>query len=401
MASSSENSPDSLKIVHVFRAPLGGLFRHVMDLAGEQIARGHQVGLYFDSEGRDERVDAALARLAAKPALGVGVAPIRRDPGLHDIVAMRAFARWLKARGPDVVHGHGAKGAVYARLSGLAPASRGAIRAYTPHGGSFNYRPGSTTHRLYMVAEKALAPLTDVFLFESAYVAGRFDAFVGYAGGARRIVPNGLGEAEFAPTRPNPDASDLLYIGELRAAKGVDTLIAALPRVAGPFGRTPTLTLVGSGPDRDALERMAAALGLTPQVAFAGPMPAREAFRRGRILAVPSRAESLPYVVLEAAAARLPIVATDVGGIPEIFGPFRDRLGPCDDPDDLARRILASLTATPEARATEADDIARFVQGHFSLSAMVEAVEGGYREALERRAQGARTPVANPRLSPR
>ena len=401
MTAGSQHSPDSLKIVHVFRAPLGGLFRHVMDLAGEQIARGHQVGLYFDSEACDARVEAALARLPAPPALGVGTAPIRREPGLHDIAALRAFTGWLKARGPDVVHGHGAKGAVYARLSAWSPALRGAIRAYTPHGGSFNYRPGSTTHRLYMGAEKALAPLTDVFLFESAYIAGRFDAFVGYAGGARRIVPNGLSAAEIAPTQPNPDATDLLYIGELRAAKGIDTLIAALPRVAAALGRAPTLTLVGSGPDREALERMAAGLGLTPQVVFAGPMPAREAFRRGRILVVPSRAESLPYVVLEAAAARFPIVSTDVGGIPEIFGPFRDRLGPCDDPEDLARRLAVALTASPEALAADANDVARFVEGRFSLSAMVEAVEGGYREALARRAGGARLPAGNPRLSPR
>ena len=68
-------------------------------------------------------------------------------------------------------------------------------------------------------------------------------------------------------------------------------------------------------------------------------MPVREAFKLGRMLVVPSRAESMPYVVLEAAGARVPMIATNVGGIPEIFGPFRDRLGPPDDAEDLRARI--------------------------------------------------------------
>ncbi len=61
----------------------------------------------------------------------------------------------------------------------------------------------------------------------------------------------------------------------------------------------------------------------------------------------PSRAESLPYVILEAAAASVPMIATDVGGIPEIFGPFSDRLGPCGDAADLARRMAGTLDRDP------------------------------------------------------
>jgi glycosyltransferase involved in cell wall biosynthesis len=114
-------------------------------------------------------------------------------------------------------------------------------------------------------------------------------------------------------------------------------------------------------------------------------MPVREAFKLGRVLVVPSRAESMPYVVLEAAGARVPMIATDVGGIPEIFGPFRDRLGPADDPDSLRARIEAALDKPSVRRQDEAADLAAYVAENFSIQTMVNSVMAGYGEAMARR----------------
>ncbi len=319
MAASNEAQTDKLRIVHVFRAPLGGLFRHVVDLAAEQSARGCEVGMFFNSGGNCPRVAAALARIPGGLKLGVGMAAIQRNPGISDVFAMARLLAWLRKVKPDIVHGHGSKGGVYARLSGLAGPRGGAIRAYTPHGGSFNYRPGKPLHRAYMLAERLMAPMTDVFLFESAYIAGRFDAFVGAADGVRRIVANGISPAEFEPIAANADAAELLYVGELRAAKGIDTLLDAIALIGRSRGVAPRAVLVGSGPDEAVLTERARRLGVSAFVSFPGPMPIREAFKLGRILVVPSRAESMPYVVLEAAGARVPMLATDVGGIPEIL----------------------------------------------------------------------------------
>ena len=60
MSAERAGPPRKLRILHVFRAPLGGLFRHVIDLAGEQAARGHEVGLFFDSASRGDNVASAL-----------------------------------------------------------------------------------------------------------------------------------------------------------------------------------------------------------------------------------------------------------------------------------------------------------------------------------------------------
>ena len=103
------------------------------------------------------------------------------------------------------------------------------------------------------------------------------------------------------------------------------------------------------------------------------------------MLVVPSRAESLPYIVLEAAGARIPMVATDVGGIGEIFGPYRDRLIACDDVGKLAGAIGAMLDADPAAVRQEAADLAAFVATRFSISIMADSVIAGYRDAFTRR----------------
>jgi glycosyltransferase involved in cell wall biosynthesis len=359
---------------------LGGLFRHVIDLATEQAARGHKVGLFFDSGGDGERVRAAIARIPESARLGVATTPIVRNPHLTDVLAFRAFCRYLREARPDVVHGHGSKGGAYARMSGGQ-----AIRAYTPHGGSFNYLPGAALHRVYMAVERALARRTDVFLFESDHVRRLYDRHVGVRTGLARVVVNGLGPREFTAATPAEDAADILYVGELRAAKGVDTLLEALALLARERGQAPTATLIGSGPDRDALIALAERLGLKDAVHFPGPMPVAEAFKRGRIMAAPSRAESMPYIVLESAAAKVPLLTTDVGGIPEIFGPYRDRLGRPDDPVELARRIVAELDRPAAERAQRAAELAAHVRGRFSLENMAETVISAYREALASR----------------
>ncbi len=283
------------------------------------------------------------------------------------------------------MHGHGSKGGLLARATRLAARSPSAIRAYTPHGGSFNYRPGTAAHRLYMGVERALAPLTDVFLFESAYVAERFAAAAGGAPAFGRVVVNGLGPSDFERAAPDSDATEFLYVGELRAAKGLDTLIEALARIGAPSRPAPRLTLVGSGPEEARLAALAQEFGVADRIRLPGPMPFRAAVKLGRVLVVPSRVESLPYVVLEAAAAGVPIVATDVGGIREIFGPFRDRLGPADDPADLSRRMAAVLEEEACTRNAETGALRAYVADRFTIAAMTDGVLAAYREALSRR----------------
>jgi hypothetical protein len=96
-----------LKIMHVLRAPLGGLFRHVLDIARGRAERGHRVDLIVDSTTGGHRADAALAELAPHLALGLLQVPIARELGPSDVRALRAIARQIKLAAPDVLHGGG------------------------------------------------------------------------------------------------------------------------------------------------------------------------------------------------------------------------------------------------------------------------------------------------------
>jgi glycosyltransferase involved in cell wall biosynthesis len=382
-ADTSATTP--MKIIHCFRAPVGGLFRHVLDVANAQVAAGHSVGIFCDATTGGERGNGLLAEL--EPLLGLGLTRVamRRNPHPSDLTAFRAFAALVARTRPDVVHCHGSKGGLYGRLPALIR-NDGAIRAYTPHGGSFNYRPGSLLHRLYMFVEGLLDRVTDVHLFESEYIRDRFLEFVGEPRHAWKVVWNGLHPREFTPISPAPDARDLVYLGEFRPAKGIDTLIEALDILRRETGTAPGIAFVGSGPDEAAMRADLVRRGLEPTCDFHAPMPVQRALSLGRVMVVPSRAESLPYVILEAAGAAVPMIATGVGGVPEIFGPHSGRLIAPNDAPLLARAIAGMLAMSEAERGAQAHDLVTFVRGRFSVEAMCRDGLQAYREAIARKA---------------
>jgi glycosyltransferase involved in cell wall biosynthesis len=298
----------------------------------------------------------------------------------RDAYALWRISRRVREIAPDVLHGHGAKGAALARLTPSAP---NAIRAYTPHGGSLVYCPGTVSGGFYRALERFLNPLTDLFLFESSYIADLFRDVIGRPAAMVRVVRNGIAESEFEPVTARPNATDIVCVGELRPVKAIDVLIEALA-ILRQSGRCVTATIAGEGPDAAKLQAQANQLGVADQVHFIGHCPARKAFTMGRMLVIPSRAESLPYVVLEAAAAGLPIIATNVGGNPEIFGPQTPQLIPCDDIAALIGAITAALD-NPEQLHRGAELLKARVRSEFSLSTMVECNLAAYREALATR----------------
>lgn len=367
-----------LRILHVLRAPVGGLFRHVCDLALEQTARGHAIGVITDRTTGGEKAESALSVLSSKITLGVSRIPMSRHAGWSDVAAVRyveTHARQLKAA---VVHGHGAKGGAFARLG-----AGNALRVYTPHGGSLHFSRTNPVGFAYLGVERMLLGKTDLALFESEYARAVFEQKIGTPNGISAVVHNGVRPEEFEPVAQASNAADVLFVGELRKLKGVDVLIEALALLKSR-GETLRAVIVGDGPDRGAFMTLAKARGLDAQVEFAGAMLARTAFAKGKLLAVPSRAESLPYIVLEAIAAGLPVIATHVGGIPEIFGADAKSLIPPGNADALAAAIQA---ARKDNAGTQTARLRARVSGLFTVSAMTTGVLEAYKRALGTRSR--------------
>jgi glycosyltransferase involved in cell wall biosynthesis len=369
-----------LRILHAVRAPVGGIIRHILDLAEGQAERGHEVGILADSLTGGERADAALKDIAPRMKLGIYRLAIRREPHPADpITAMRflQLARMLKL---DVLHGHGAKAGAFVRLKGT---SKNTIRIYTPHGGSLHYRPETLKGGFYTRLERALMNRTDLFLFESGFARDTYERVVGKPAGLVRCVFNGVGADEFDAVPLAEDATDLVYVGEFRHIKGADLLIEAVARLRAD-GRPVTLTLAGDGEETANLKALVARLKLGDAVRFIGHVKARYGFSKGRLLIVPSRGDSMPYVVIEAAAAGVPLLAARIGGIPEIFGPFDEAMFAPDSVGAMADAIETALD-NPEVARERTKALRERIFMNFSQKAMVDGVLDAYRDTFNRR----------------
>lgn len=374
-------TPDTpLRILHAVRAPVGGIFRHILDLAAGQAERGHSVGILADSLTGGERAEAALKEIAPKLKLGVYRLAIRREPHPIDSVTSLHFLRLARSLKLDVLHGHGAKAGAFVRLKRK---SKTAIRVYTPHGGSLHYPPRTLKGNVYARMERALMNRTELFLFESGFARDTYQRVIGKPAGLVRCVFNGVTASEFDPVPLADDATDLVYVGEFREIKGADLLIQAVARLRAD-GKPVTLTLAGDGEETGKLKALVSSLNVADAVRFIGHVKARFGFSKGKLLVVPSRGDSMPYVVIEAAAAGIPLIAANVGGIPEILGPHTDGLFVANSIGAMADAIETALSDMDKTRE-RARELRERIFVHFSQKAMVDGVLVGYRDAFNAR----------------
>lgn len=366
-----------MRILHCLRAPVGGLFRHVLDLAAEQARLGHDVGIIADSNAEDRLTAARFDAIRPLLTLGVCRTPMKRGAGIGDVASATTIYRHAVPLSLDVLHGHGAKGGAYARIASrvLQRLEKPVKAFYTPHGGTLNFAPGTVEAKIYLGLERLLERSSSGLIFESQFAADAYRRHVGAPRVPFRVIHNGLKADDFVVASSNPDASDVLFIGELRDLKGVDVLLRAL--ATSRNGPKLTATIVGAGPDGEKLHRLADELVLRDRVRFAGALPASEAFKLGRVLAVPSLKESFPYVVLEAAAAGIPLIATAVGGIPEIVADTDTSLVAAGSVDELAS-ALDMVVRDPGAARDRAGRLRANVQRKFTVTKMAREVVAFY-----------------------
>ncbi len=364
-----------LRIVHLFRAPVGGLFRHVCDLARAQAERGMRVGIVCDSSTGDRVAEAALESLDKLCDPGVRRIAMQRIPGGSDLLTIRALRTILDSQSPDIVHGHGAKGAAYARLLGRRMKAR---IVFTPHGGILHFSTSTLIGRIYITLERLLRRWTSGAIFESEFARQAYLRKIGPITFPDCVVYNGLHKCEYDRLLRRDAEYDFVFVGELRSLKGIYELIEATAAIRQE--RPVSLLMAGAGGEEAILRARIDELGVADSISLTPPIyPATEAFARGRCVVAPSLHESFPYIVLEALAAGVPVVTTCVGGVPEMFGPYAKQLIQPGDAGDLKTAMLAVLDDPDRARVN-ADALYQHVKQRFRVSSMADRSIAFYRE---------------------
>lgn len=301
-----------MNVLIIFRSPVGGLFRHVLDLSHALVKRGCKVFYVFSNKEKlsDIQIE-EISRISSGRFLRLSMS---RYPGVTDIVVFIKLIFWMRGLSIDVVHGHGAKGGFYARVLRFFGLVSRAV--YTPHGGVLHYSYNSFVGSCFLTVEKALKPFTDCFIFESFYSKKIFSDLLGLPA-CFQITHNGLRVADFYDSSSVEKEWDFIFVGEQRFLKGVDVFLRAINDLA-MSNIYPKCAIFGDGPDLPEFKNMADKFGLRNVVFHGRTSEPMEVMKRAKCFILSSRNESLPYVLLEASALNVPIFASNVGGVSEI-----------------------------------------------------------------------------------
>jgi glycosyltransferase involved in cell wall biosynthesis len=308
--------------------------------------------------------EASLADLAAEEGATMRFVPELRQPvqPLQDSRALLKLIRLAREFKPHVVHTHTAKAGFLGRQAALAVRPRPAI-VHTYHGHVLEGYFGAAKARLYLGLERALARASDCLIGVSQATV---DDLVRLRVAPRerfRVLPLGLDLDRFAELPGALRAESrgelgigtgeilLVFVGRLVPIKRLDLLLGALARARKSEPRL-RLAVVGDGEERPRLERQAAELGIAADVRFLGyRRELRPVFAAADIAVLSSDNEGTPVSLIEAAAAGLPAVATDVGGVREVV--VSEETGILVPRDDAAALAEAMLLMAGDAERRE------------------------------------------------
>ncbi len=302
------------------------------------------------------------------PVFALG-APSGLKPSL--IVKLAAiFRRWR----PDVVHTHDPRALFYA---GPAARAIGApMLVHTRHGRDVGSTPRQT------VMFRWLARLVDRFVCVSGEVS-RLSLQQGIDESRLHTILNGIDISRFGFHGPNA-SGPVVAVARLSPEKDIANLVRA---TAMAVERAPDLRVevAGGGPCRERLCRLAAELGVADRVAFLGEVRDVPAvLSRARMFVLPSRSEGIPLTVLEAMACGLPVVATRVGGLPEVVEEgVTGHLVPPADPAALAAAMVETWS-DPDRRDRMGHAGRRRAEQYFDIRRMVAQYEALYRDGTRR-----------------
>lgn len=369
--------------VHHFIAPArcGGAESVVAELCRGMAERGHEVRVSPVLSGPPE--DHPF--VGELEEAGASILPLVVDDRAYRTEWVRA-RRLLERKPPQVVHTHGFRPDL---LEGTVARRLGLPTVTTVHG----FTGRSWRIRLYgMLQRRAYRSFDGVVAVSAALARDLAESGVPHA--AIHEVPNArpgtaslLEAAEAREELDVPeDAFHLGWVGRLSPEKGPDVFLRALSELSEPemsSTRPPAVaSVLGAGPLASELSSLARELGLDGRVRWHGEVPdARRLFRAFDVVVLSSRTEGTPIVLLEALDAGVPVVATRVGGIPDLVSSLEALLVPGERPDLLAGAIR-EVRKHPEQAAERAERALERLRRERSTERWIDRYERVYRDAL-------------------
>ena len=400
---------EKIRVLRIFsRLNIGGPSIHVVLLTAGLDQKRFQTTLVVGREGDREGsfLDLAASKNVAPivvPTLGRSIRPIR------DLRSFIVLCRLMMRERPHVVHTHTAKAGALGRLAAFVTGVP--IVVHTFHGSVFSGYFGALGSRIYKQVERCLARITDAIVAISPAVARELGAHQLRPRHGIHTIPLGLeldGLVDAPRSRPGAlrrrlglaDNVKLIgSVGRLAPVKDLQTLLSAVQRTV-DLNDDVHVALIGDGPERSRLESLRDELGLASRVHFTGFLSELETVYPDLDCVVNSSInEGTPVALIEAMAAGVPVVATAVGGTPDLL---RDgalgTLVPPGDTSALANALLEALE-DHDASLARADEARIAVVEKYCSERLIHDTETLYRELLLLKGIAAATPEFSPSRS--
>ena len=378
-------TPRPMNILQILEPSGGGSGRHFVDLCGGLAEHGHAVTAIYSPLRAEPRF---VRELEALPLKAVHSVAMTRAPSPSDIAAWWAIRRIIRKGGPfDIIHGHSSKAGVLARLPQLW--GRHIPRVYTPHAfRTMDPQLGRIGRRIFGGIEGVFGRhLSDALICVSQDEKRHAVDALGIPERLLTVIVNGVvtppsGQRLEIRKRLDVRPASFLFgfVGRLSQQKAPERLIEAFRRIARERPEA-ELAMIGAGPDEDKVRAQIAATGVEDRIHLTTRVTGAEAMQAFDVLVMPSRYEAMSYVMLEAAAAGLPMILADVGGASTVLQPGQNGLlvANSDKPSELADAMLRCIEphVLLPMRTAAADRKALY-----SLDAMIDQTEDLYRRLL-------------------
>ncbi|MDB5554906.1 MAG: glycosyl transferase [Rhizobium sp.] len=373
-----------LNILQVLEPSGGGSGRHFVDLCGALAKSGHSITAIYSPTRAEQRFVYELTALPLKSVIAV---PMSRAPSPSDFTAWLTINRVMQEQGPfDIVHGHSSKAGALTRLRFPG---RHIPRIYTPHAfRTMDPTLGGNGRRIYGTIESLLGRhFSDAVICVSEDEKKHAATALGIPERLLHTVVNGVGhppDSDRDEVRAHlgvrPENFVFGFVGRLSPQKAPERLIEAFRRIAVDRADI-ELAIVGFGELLDDVKLQILEAGLSDRVHVTSEIAGALATQAFDALVMPSRYEAMSYVMLEGAAAGLPMVLTDVGGASTVVEHgINGFIVPNDDnPHELAEAMRTLATAESYDAMKHA---AEARANRYSLDVMARQTEAVYRHVL-------------------